>query len=173
MRKKIIEKFVEYKVEPGPIEAFPLTHTGKLLIVREQGKEWGKIEVDNKLLRQRADHHLVVTSLWSKPPYDAHISAFSRDEVLKLPKSFDKEYNGREFEFKLSDSVRIVDPDGWDEVYECAFEPVECRLLQQLRMQLGLTPLMYGKHELHLTLGIRYEKDREGENGRDKKKRRG
>lgn len=136
-----------------------LSHVGKLKIIRTKDKEWGQIEVDTKVWESRRQKHLVVPELWSKPSYPPHISVFTAEEVKKLPKDF--EWEDKEIQFKLSDSVRILNPEGWDEVYECAFEPVTCDRIAQIRTQLGFTPLMYARHEFHLTLAIRYEKDRE------------
>src|SRR5690606_10630437 len=112
--------------------------------------------VSNSLRKERADTHLIVPSFWNTPPYAAHISAFTKEESVKIPHNF--EYTGKEFTFKLSDTLRVINPEGWDEVYECAIEPVECYELQKLRMSLGFTPLMFNNHEFHLTLGIKYLK---------------
>jgi len=95
MRKQIVEKFVNYQVEPTR-----LTHKAKLVIDRERDKEWGKLELPNNLRKERAEKHLVVTTLWSTPPYTAHISAFTREEAKSLPKDF--EWEGHEFTFKLA-----------------------------------------------------------------------
>lgn len=159
MRDKIVEKFVKHKSN--------LVYKGKLVIDREKDNEWGKLELPNSLRNERAEKHLVVTSLWTTPPYKAHISVFSKEEAKQLPEDF--EWEGKEFTFTLSDNCRILDPEGWDEVYECAIEPVECLELEKLRMSLGFDPLMYGHHEFHLTLGIRYEKDREKHEGKNRR----
>lgn len=151
-KSRVLEKFIKTRGEMTG-----LTHRGKLVIKREKDNEWGYLEVDKKLYESRRKEQLIIEDFWKKPEYDPHISAFTKEEVKKLPENFGGE--GKEIQFKLSDRLRVVDPDDWDEVYECAFEPVECYELERLRMSLGFTPLMNTNHEFHLTLGLKYKKD--------------
>lgn len=134
-----------------------LTHTGKLVIKRTRDKEWGMIEVDKKLWKQRRDKLILLPSNWDIPQYDPHISVFSREEVRQIPKDYE---DGKEISFTLCDNLRVLDPQSWDAVYECAFEPVICLEMQKIRMELGFTPYMNNNHEFHLTLGIKYTKDK-------------
>jgi hypothetical protein len=133
-----------------------LTHTGKLVIKRTKGKEWGMIEVDKKLWKKRRDKLILLPANWDIPPYDPHISVFSREEVRKIPENFP--FEGKEITFTLRDNLRVLDPQSWNEVYECAFEIVDCFEIQKIRMDLGFTPYMNNNHEFHLTLGIKYKK---------------
>lgn len=116
------------------------------------------IEVDKKLWKQRRDKFILLPGNWDIPTHDPHISAFTREEVRRIPKDF--EFDGKDIEFTLQDNFRVLDPASWDEVYECGFEPVICYELQKLRMSLGFTPYMNGNHEFHLTLGIKYLKNK-------------
>lgn len=150
IKKKLKEAF--------SCERNKLTHKGKLIIKRTPGKEWGMIEVDKKVWKQRRDKFILLPQNWDIPPYDPHISVFTRDEVKLIPKDFDLE--NTEIEFTLQDAARVLDPASWDEVYECSFEPVLCYQMQKIRMSLGFTPYMNNNHEFHLTLGIKYTKNK-------------
>jgi len=158
MRKQIIEKFIDANTGK---EHISLKYTGKLNFDLSKDKEWASISVDKPTWRARADRHLIVPDLWSAPSYSPHVSAFSKEEVQNMTKETIEGLDGKEITFNFTDTLRIVDPDGWDEVYEVAFEPVNCLYLEHLRMKLNLTPKMKINHEFHMTLGIKLVKDRE------------
>jgi len=158
MSNRVVEKFIDAGTGK---QRTSLTYTGKLSFSLKPDKEWASVSVEKKMWTARADRHLIVPTLWTAPDYSPHVSAFSKEEVRQLSKEFIEEYEGKEIKFNFSDTLRIVDPDNWDEVYELAFEPVDCLYLEHLRMKLGFTPKMYGKHEFHMTLGLKLIKDRE------------
>lgn len=163
MRDKIVETFLSATTLDNRTS---LTYTGKLTFQLKKGKEWASVSVDKPTWKKRAEHHLIVPDLWTAPDYAPHISAFTKKEVQSMTSDKIEELNGSDITFKFADSARIVDPDGWDEVYELAFEPVECFELEKIRMGLGFTPKMYFKHEFHMTLGLKLLKNKDKHDSR-------
>ena len=124
---------------------------GRLVIDREQGSEWGYLLVDGRI-RSKCFEMLGLKNLgFVLPDYEPHISAFCREEVQGLEDHLPQE--GMECEFTLK-HLKVVNPEDWDEVNSCVILCVECGPLERLRKHLGLTPLMYGKHEFHITIGV-------------------
>lgn len=128
------------------------TFKGRLVIDRESGGEWGKLVVNDEI-RQKCFDLLGLDMIgFDLPDYEAHISAFDRSEVRRIPKDF--WFEGRSCDFRLS-HLRVVDPEHWDEVRSCVILCVRCKPLERLRKALGFPPLMYGDHEFHITIGVK------------------
>jgi hypothetical protein len=89
-----------------------------------------------------------------KPPYNPHISVMTDEEVDSVGPI---EEAGQEFEYTIS-SVESCDPEGWDEMEKAWFVRCKSPQLEQLRERYGLTPLMNGDHEFHITLAVRPKK---------------
>ena len=124
---------------------------GKLVIDREEGSEWGYLLVDESI-RNNCFALLGLGKLgYNLPDYEAHVSAFTEDEVRLLPNPLQVE--GKYCEFAPM-RLRVVNPEDWDEVNACVILCVRCKALEHLREQLGFEPLMYGNHEFHITIGI-------------------
>jgi len=124
---------------------------GKLVIDREPESEWGYLLVDESI-RNRCFALLGLGELgYNLPDYEAHVSAFTEDEVRLLPNPLQVE--GKYCEFTPT-HLKVVNPEGWDEVNACVILCVECKALKHLREKYGFEPLMYGKHEFHITIGI-------------------
>ncbi len=124
---------------------------GKLVIDREEGSEWGYLLVDESI-RNKCFALIGLGELgYNLPDYEAHISAFTEDEVRLLPNSLQVE--GKYCEFAPT-RLKVVNPEHWDEVNACVVLCVECKALEHLRKWFGFEPLMYGKHEFHITIGI-------------------
>jgi len=124
---------------------------GKLVIDREEGSEWGYLLVDESI-RNKCFALLGLGELgYNLPDYEAHVSAFTEDEVRLLPNPLQVE--GKYCEFAPM-HLKVVNPEDWDEVNACVILCVECKALEHLRKWLGFEPLMYGKHEFHITIGI-------------------
>ena len=127
------------------------TMYGKLVIDREEGSEWGYLLVD-EFIRNRCFALLGLGELgYNLPDYEAHISAFTEDEVRILPNPLQVE--GKYCEFSPT-HLKVVNPEDWDEVNACVILCVECKALERLRERFGFEPLMYGKHKFHITLGV-------------------
>jgi len=91
-----------------------------------------------------------------KPPdYDPHISVMTDEEVEKVGPI---EEVGQEFEYAIS-SVESCDPEGWDEMEKVWFIQCKSPQLEKLREKYGLTPLMKGNHEFHISIAVRPKKD--------------
>lgn len=124
---------------------------GKLVIDREEGSEWGYLLVDESI-RNKCFALLGIGELgYNLPDYEAHVSAFAEDEVRLLPNYLPVE--GKYCEFSPM-HLKVVNPENWDEVNACVILCVKCKALEHLRKGLGFEPLMYGKHEFHITIGI-------------------
>lgn len=124
---------------------------GKLVIDREKGSEWGYLLVDESI-RNKCFALFGLSELgYNLPDYEAHVSAFTEDEVRLLPNPLQVE--GKYCEFAPT-RLKVVNPENWDEVNACVILCVECKALEHLREQLGFESLMYGKHEFHITIGI-------------------
>ena len=125
---------------------------GKLVIDREPESEWGYLLVDEDV-RNKCFALLGLADIgyYSLPDYEAHISAFTNNEVVALPSRLLQERKWCEFEPM---HLKVVNPDDWDEVNACVILCVKCKALEHLREQLGFEPLMYGDHEFHITIGI-------------------
>ncbi len=124
---------------------------GKLVINREDGSEWGYLLVDESI-RNKCFALLGLDELgYNLPDYEAHVSAFTEDEVRLLPNPLQVE--GKYCEFAPT-HLKVVNPENWNEVNACVVLCVECKALEHLRRRLGFEPLMYGRHEFHITIGI-------------------
>ena len=127
------------------------TFKGRLVIDREPDSEWGCLLVDDRI-RSRCFEMLGLEKLgFTLPDYEPHVSAFCKEEVQGLDNPLPQE--GMECKFTLK-HLKVVNPEDWDEVNSCVILCVECEPLERLRERLGLTPLMYGKHEFHVTIGV-------------------
>lgn len=126
-------------------------YQGQLTIDRTEGDEWGKLVVDDAI-RTKCFELLGLDMLgFSIPDYEAHMSAFDEKETRQLPNDF--WFEGRWCEFKPT-HLRVVNPEGWDEVNACVILCVECKPIERLRKALGFPAKMYGDHEFHVTIGI-------------------
>ena len=127
------------------------TFEGQLVIDRENDSEWGYLAVSDEI-RQKCFDLLGLGMIgFTLPDYEAHVSAFDENEVRQIPQDF--WFEGKWCEFTLS-HLRVVDPEGWEEVNACVILCVKCKPLEHLRKALGFPPLMYGDHEFHITIGI-------------------
>ena len=128
------------------------TFEGKLIIDREPDSEWGMLVVDDAI-RQKCFDLLGLGFIgFSLPDYEAHISAFDKNETQQIPEDF--WFEGKKCEFTIS-HLRVVNPNDWGEVNACIILCVKCKALEHLRKALGFPSLMYGDHEFHITIGVR------------------
>lgn len=128
------------------------TFDGKLKIDRTPDHEWGMLLVDENIRKKCFDLLGLGMIGFSFPDYEAHISAFDKKEVKKLPEDF--WFDGKLCEFTIS-HLRVVNPNDWGEVNACIILCVKCKPLEHLRKSLGFPSLMYGDHEFHITIGVR------------------
>lgn len=129
---------------------------GTLVIDRASGDEWGKLVIPNEI-RQNIFNALCLSDKnFVLPSYEAHVSVFSKDETVSLPKLIDQE--GKDFIFFIDD-VRTCCPENWDEVDSLFMVKVISPELENLRKHFGFTPKMYGEHDFHITIGIKYISD--------------
>jgi hypothetical protein len=125
---------------------------GEIQIIRKKGKEWGYILFDRSIWSERKELFLKAEDFWEKPPYDPHISFFTKEEVAKIPKDYEFKEN---IEFILTGEIRMVNPQTWKDVYSCVFEIVECEEAEKIRKDLGFPKFLRDNHEFHITLGIK------------------
>lgn len=112
---------------------------------------WLKLEIPKALM-----HGLYATLQEpgiSMPDGDAHITVMKSDEVSKIGVNKISE-TGKYFPFRL-ESVKHVRPSGWSGVSRVWFVVVKSPELKKLRTSYGLTPLVNGDHEFHITIAIR------------------
>lgn len=93
-----------------------------------------------------------------KPDDAPHISVMTDDELEEIGKENIQE-DGQEFEFILG-NVESCDPDGWDEMEKVVFVQCKSPELEALREKYGLTPLVHGDHDFHITLGVVPKKEK-------------
>jgi len=89
-----------------------------------------------------------------KPDDNAHISVMT-DEELNGVKPIEED--GNTYEFKIT-SVDSVEPFGWDEMERVWFVRCLSPQLEELREKYGLTPLMNGGHNFHITVAVKLKK---------------
>lgn len=87
---------------------------GKLVIDREEESEWGYLLVDESI-RNRCFALLGLGELgYNLPNYEAHVSAFTEDEVRLLPNPLQVE--GKYCEFAPT-RLKVVNPEHLDNCY--------------------------------------------------------
>ena len=111
--------------------------------------DWGYLEINNSV-RDEIRKALNLNN-FTVPPYDAHVSVFTEEEIKNTPELIHDK--NKEFVFYFGNIETCV-PEDWNEVNEVLMVTGTSRELEDLRIKHGLEPLMYGKHEFHITLGI-------------------
>jgi hypothetical protein len=129
--------------------------SGSVLIRNTKNKQWGYLFISPSLLNNRRTDLLPNLSQWALPDIKPHISIFSRDEVIKIPKEYEMP---KKLDFTLTGITKTIKPKDWINVDSCIFEIIECPEIIKIRKELGFTPFMYFDHEFHITLGIQKTK---------------
>lgn len=89
-----------------------------------------------------------------KPPnYSPHISVITDEELEQIGGKDKIKEDGQEFTFTL-DTIESCDPEGWDEMEMVYFVKVKSPQLEALREKYGLTPLIKGDHEFHVSISV-------------------
>jgi len=91
-----------------------------------------------------------------KPEYRAHVSVMNSDELDGI----EVEEVGEDIILNLG-SVMSVDPEGWDEMDQVWFVECDAPRLKEIRQKYGLTPLLNGDHEFHITIAVKPKKEKE------------
>lgn len=125
---------------------------GEIYLIRKKNKEWGYILFDRNIWCERKELFLREEDYWEKPPYQPHISLFTKEEVQKIPDDYEF---SKSIEFILTGETKIVNPQTWKDVYSCIFEIVECEEAEKIRQELGFSKFLRENHEFHMTLGIK------------------
>jgi len=87
-----------------------------------------------------------------KPDDAPHISVMTDEELEEVGKE-NIEEDGQEFGFTLG-NIESCDPEGWDEMEKVVFVQCKSPELEALRKKYGLTPLVHGDHDFHITLAV-------------------
>ena len=123
--------------------------TGKLTLT---ASGWAVVRVPHAILKGFFDalHEPGIIP----SPHLAHISVMTPEEILKAGGPDKLTERGRDYSFFLK-GVKHLKPAGWEGVERCWI--LECRSpeLEALRKSYGLTPLLHGDHEFHITVAIR------------------
>ena len=85
-----------------------------------------------------------------KPEYRAHVSVMNSDELSGI----EVKEVGEDIILNLGPVVS-VDPEGWDEMDRVWFIECEAPRLKEIRQKYGLTPLLNGDHEFHITIAVK------------------
>ena len=89
-----------------------------------------------------------------KPDGGAHISVMTGEELDSIKPI---EEDGNKYEFKIT-SIDSVEPFQWDEMERVWFVRCLSTQLEELRTKYGLTPLMNGGHNFHITVAVKPKK---------------
>jgi len=85
-----------------------------------------------------------------RPEDTPHISVFLKDETEG--KSISEV--GQKFQFEV-DGIESCNPDDWDEMEKVWFVKCKSPQLEGLRKKHGLTPLIHGNHNFHITIAVK------------------
>ena len=135
--------------------AYPQIPLKGRLSLQKGGGDFLMVEMPQDLLDQVFE--AIKTDDMQKSDYRAHISAMSGDELKNIENI---EEVGEDILVYLG-KIMSVDPEGWDEMDQVWFIECDVPRLKEIRQKYGLTPLMNGDHEFHITIAVKPKKDEE------------
>jgi hypothetical protein len=133
--------------------------------------EYSSVPISGTLSLEKADDNFLMVEIpqefldkvyesiqedgMEKPKYRAHISVMYHDEIEKAGEIDEV---GEEISVSLG-PIMSVDPEGWDEMEKVWFIECDAPRLKEIRTKYGLTPLLNGDHEFHITVAVRPKED--------------
>ena len=144
----------------------------KTIVANDTSLEYKTVPIKGKLSLKKGDGDFLMVEIpqdfldsvfeaikkkgMQKPEYRAHVSVMNSTELdgIKI------EEIGEEILLNLGPIVS-VDPEGWDEMDKVWFIECDAPRLKEIRKKYGLTPLMNGDHEFHITIAVKPKKEKE------------
>jgi len=118
------------------------------LSLQKGGGDFLMVEIPQEFLDQV--YEAIQEDGMQKPDYRAHVSVMSGDEMNDI----EVEEVGEDITLELG-PIMSVNPEGWDEMDRVWFIECEAPRLKEIRQKYGLTPLVHGNHEFHITVAVK------------------
>ena len=131
------------------VEQYSVPMVGRLSC-SQKGGEYAILEVPQDFAE--SVYEAIHEPPMEKPPnYAPHISVMTDEELAEIG---DVEEDGDDFLFTV-EGIDSVDPEGWDEMEKVWFVRCKSPELEALREKYGLTPLMHGDHQFHISIAVK------------------